>query len=85
MSAVKEDDRTRHYTSNLFTPMHSLTGETRDLSWLYYSESTGKEYCFPCKLLSANESVFTTGFNNWRSTDMNEFIHIANQNNITPL
>ena len=55
MSAVKAIG-TRHCTSNLFA-----------LSWL--CESTSKVYCFPCKLLSDNESVFTTGFNRWKHGD----------------
>ena len=79
MSAVKEGDRTRQCTSNLFTGTHSLTGEKLDLSCLYYSEV----YCFPCKLLSDNESVsqlvLTTG-----STDRNEFNHRANRKNTVP-
>ena len=62
-----ERDRTRHCTASLFTRKHSLTGEILDLpSWLCYSESTGKVYCFPCKLLSTTESYFNRGFDDWK-------------------
>ena len=66
-SAKTEHDRTRHCTASLFTHKHSLTGEILDLSsWLCYSESTGKVYCFPCKLLSTTESYFNRGFDDWK-------------------
>ena len=63
---VKEKNRIRHCTASLFTQKHSLTGEIHDLSWLCYSESTGKVYCFPCKLVFNKTSAFTTGFNDWK-------------------
>ena len=63
---MKEKNRIRHCTASLFTRKHSLTGEIHDLSWLCYSESTGKVYCLPCKLLSNKTSAFTTGFNDWK-------------------
>ena len=66
-SAKTERDRRRHCTASLFTPKHSLTGEILDLSsWLCYSESTGKVYCFPCRLLSTTESYFNRGFDDWK-------------------
>ena len=61
-----EKDRTRHYTSSVFTKKHSLSGELLDLSWLCYSESQGKLYCFICKLLSKTNKKFSKGINNWR-------------------
>ena len=65
-SGLKEKNRIRHCTASLLTRKHSLTGEIHDLSWLCYSESTGKVYCFPCKPLSNKTSAFTTGFNDWK-------------------
>ena len=66
-SAKTERDKTRHCTASLFTRKHSLTSEILDLSsWLCYSESTGKVYCFPCKLLSTMESYFNRGFDDWK-------------------
>ncbi|XP_068250776.1 uncharacterized protein [Palaemon carinicauda] len=66
-SAVKELIRTRHCTKTLFTRTHSLSGQEINLNWLCYSKTTGKVYCFPCKLLSKVQSSFTTGFNGWKN------------------
>lgn len=66
-SAVKELDRTRHCTKTLFTRTHSLSGQKIDLRWLCYSKTTGRVYCFPCKLMSDVDSSFTTGFNSWKN------------------
>ena len=66
-SAVQCTDRVRHCTKANFTRTHSLTGESIDLSWLCYSESMGKVYCFPCKIISRDASAFTEGFNDWRN------------------
>ena len=67
-SAVTYKDRVRHCTKSLFTRKHTLTGETIDLTWLCYSKSSGKVYCFICKLLSPSESLFITGFNDWENS-----------------
>ena len=66
-SAVRETDRDgfRHCNASLFKRKHK-TGEILDISWLCYSESTGKLYCFPCKLLSSKQSLFTSGFQDWK-------------------
>ena len=66
-SAVKCKDRVRRCTKTNFTRTHSLTGESVDLSWLCYSESVGKIFCFPCKLISHDLSHFTEDFNDWRN------------------
>ena len=67
-SAVKETQRggNRHCTAALFKHKHSLTDEILDVTWLCYSESQGKVFCFPCKLLSNEVSVFITGFQDWK-------------------
>ena len=63
---LKEIDRTRHCTKLLFTRTHSLSGEKLDVSWLCYSKTTGRIYCFVCKLMSINTSSFITSFNDWK-------------------
>ena len=66
-SVVRETDREgfRHCTASLFKRKHK-TGEVLDLSWLCYSESTGKLFCFPCKLLYSKQSLLTSGFQEWK-------------------
>ena len=47
---------------------HTLTGEVIDLTWLCYSEATGKVFCFICRLLSVSRSQLTKGFNDWENS-----------------
>ena len=47
---------------------HTLTGEVIDLTWLCYSEATGKVFCFICRLLSVSRSQLTKGFNDWKNS-----------------
>ena len=60
-------DGYRHCTATLFKRKHSLSEESFDLTWLCYSESQGKLYCFICKLLSNEENSFTRGFQDWKN------------------
>lgn len=42
-------------------------GELVDREWLMYSPSSGRVYCFSCRLLSDSNSPFAkTGFNDWK-------------------
>ena len=60
-------DGFRHCTSSLFKRAHSLTEHSFDMTWLCYSESQGKLFCFMCKLLSPEENAFTRGFQDWKN------------------
>ena len=57
----------RHCTSSLFTRAHSLTDDSYDMTWLCYSKSQGKLYCFMCKLLGKDDNAFTRGFQDWKN------------------
>ena len=67
-SAITSKDRVRHCRKSLFTRRHTLTGEVIDLTWLCYSEATGKVFCFICRLLSVSRSQLTKGFNDWKNS-----------------
>ena len=56
----------RYCNINFFSRTHPKSKEQIDNTWLCYSPSTGKLFCFICKLLSSEESAFTTGFNDWK-------------------
>ena len=48
--------------------MHELTSMEFNQSWLSYSPSTGKVYCFHCKLFSTQKNAFCgNGFNDWKN------------------
>ena len=42
-------------------------GELVKREWLVYSPSTGNVFCQPCMLFSAQQSVFRTGFCDWKN------------------
>lgn len=67
-SARKIGNETRICPKTLFTRVHPGTGESLRRSWLCYSPSTGRVYCFACKLLSADLNSFATdGFAAWQN------------------
>lgn len=68
-------DQHRSCTSALFTRVHTLTAEKSNRTWLCYSPTTGKVYCFTCKLLSSVESEFSRGFNDWKKTKRDIDLH----------
>ena len=69
-SAVKQNgskEHVRHCSKIIFYRTHPLTGEKQNLKWLCYSKTTGKIYCFCCKLLDKGDSSgLIVGFNDWR-------------------
>lgn len=61
----------RRCTKTLFVRTHPLNGEKSNRQWLCYSTSTGKMFCFACKLFGGSavqENQFVSGgFNDWRA------------------
>ena len=60
---------TRRCSPSYFTRVHTLTGAKIQCSWLCYSISKKKLFCFTCKLFSHpghDNGPFVTGFTNWR-------------------
>ena len=60
---------TRHCSLSCFTRIHTLTGAIMQRSWLCYSISKKRLFCFPCKLFAhpaEGNSPFITCFNNWK-------------------
>uniref|UniRef100_H2YLB0 HAT C-terminal dimerisation domain-containing protein n=1 Tax=Ciona savignyi TaxID=51511 RepID=H2YLB0_CIOSA len=45
---------------------HARTGEQVDRTWLCYSKTSGRVYCFVCKLMSSTVSKLTSGLNKWK-------------------
>jgi hypothetical protein len=68
-SKVTDGDRQARYCSKtFFTIVHELTSTEFNRSWLCYSPSTGKVYCFHCKLFSTQKNAFCgDGFNDWKN------------------
>lgn len=57
----------RKCTMSMFERKHK-NGQIIDRVWLCFSPSTGKLYCFFCKLLTANKSHFEDGgFCDWKN------------------
>ena len=56
----------RSCTAQMFQRIHP-NGELVKRTWLCYSPTTGRVYCFPCKLLSCAQGQFTVeGFDDWK-------------------
>ena len=76
-SAADFSSSQRHYDCDsakrscqkwFFVHTHKKTKEKSNRSWLCYSESKGKLFCFTCKLLNATSSRFTQeGFGDWKN------------------
>ena len=59
-------NRTRQCSKSLFHGIKA-NGEKYDREWLVYSKSTGRLYCFVCKLLSICKSALSfDGFDDWK-------------------
>uniref|UniRef100_H2YK98 HAT C-terminal dimerisation domain-containing protein n=1 Tax=Ciona savignyi TaxID=51511 RepID=H2YK98_CIOSA len=56
----------RYCSIALFQRVHARTGEQFDRTWLCYSKTSGRVYCFVCKLMSSTVSNLTSGLNNWK-------------------
>ena len=71
------DRQARFCSKNLFTLNHPLTEERITRSWMCYSLSTGRLFCFHCKLFSTElGSSFTTGgFNDWKNASARLMAH----------
>ena len=51
-------------------------GEKKKRNWLCYSPSTGKAFCFQCKLFSPEDSAFSrSGFCNWKNATQRMVAH----------
>lgn len=61
----KSTNRNRQCTADMFL-RKSGNGETLERKWLCYSKSTGRIYCFECKLFNSSPIVLASnGFNDW--------------------
>ena len=60
-------NRIRNCSSALFTRIHPLTNEKLNRTWLCYSPTNGKVYCFMCNLLSCTQTDLYQGFNDWKN------------------
>lgn len=57
----------RYFSKSLFYRSFS-NGEKKTRSWLCYSPTTGKVFCFNCKLLSDDVNAFSMhGFSDWKN------------------
>lgn len=71
-SSLRVYGKINRYFSSKYFYRQLQNGETCERSWLMFSESAGKVFCFPCKLFSNDlDNVFVkNGFNNWKKTDI---------------
>jgi len=63
----------RYFPSSLFSYVHKPTQTKFDRSWLCYSESANKIFCFHCTLFASgvSDNLFCCGgFNDWKKTFM---------------
>ena len=69
--SYEKEKKPRFCQMSFFTQIHKLTNQHRARHWLCYSESAGRLFCFPCKVMNANTAnttQFTTeGFNDWKN------------------
>ncbi|XP_076806126.1 zinc finger MYM-type protein 1-like [Clavelina lepadiformis] len=69
----------RRCTKTFFVRTHPLNGEKSYRQWLCYSPSTGKVFCFACKLFGGNAVQATKfvsgGFDNWRTGESRIKMH----------
>lgn len=55
-------------------------GEKKKRNWLCYSPSTGKAFCFQCKLFSPEDSAFSRcGFCDWKNATQRMVAHESNK------
>ena len=62
--------KSRFCTENMFYGKKP-NGERYRREWLIYSPTTGRVYCFACKLFSSEENsnkLFNDGFNDWKNS-----------------
>jgi len=69
----------RRCTKTFFVRTHPLNGEKSCRKWLCYSPSTGKVFCFACKLFGGSAvqatKFVTGGFDNWRAGESRIKMH----------
>uniref|UniRef100_H2ZHP2 TTF-type domain-containing protein n=1 Tax=Ciona savignyi TaxID=51511 RepID=H2ZHP2_CIOSA len=63
---LEKESQRRYCSIALFQRVHARTGEQFDRTWLCYSKTSGRVYCFVCKLMSSTVSKLTSGLNNWK-------------------
>ncbi|CAM1308648.1 Uncharacterised protein r2_g1872 [Pycnogonum litorale] len=60
-------NQVRYCSKGLFCSK-KVNGERYNREWLVYSPTTGRVYCFVCKLLSTSSTVLSSGgFDDWRN------------------
>jgi hypothetical protein len=66
----------RSCTEQMFKRTHP-NGEIVRRTWLCYSPTTGRLYCYPCRLFSTVEGPLTTceGFDNWKNAGRDIQMH----------
>ncbi|XP_065675593.1 zinc finger MYM-type protein 5-like [Hydra vulgaris] len=57
----------RYCSSALFTRIHPLTNEKSNRTWLCYSPTNRKIYCFICKILLSTQTDLCHGFYDWKN------------------
>ena len=62
----------RYCQSSFFTHVHSLTGEKTERTWLCYSPSLGRLFCFHCKILASTPKspLNDEGLSDWKHAEM---------------
>uniref|UniRef100_H2YLA9 HAT C-terminal dimerisation domain-containing protein n=1 Tax=Ciona savignyi TaxID=51511 RepID=H2YLA9_CIOSA len=63
---LEKESQRRYCSIALFQRVHARTGEQVDRTWLCYSKTSGRVYCFVCKLMSSTVSKLTSGLNKWK-------------------
>ncbi|CAI6371995.1 unnamed protein product [Macrosiphum euphorbiae] len=57
--------------------------ETVNRFWLCFSPSTGKIYCYPCKLMSTqNTKLSREGFNDWKHASDRLYDHAISKTHL---
>ena len=60
--------------NSYFQTIHKLTKKQYVRNWLYYSESKGRLFCFPCKVMACSgfesqNKLVEEGFNDWKNAN----------------
>ena len=68
----ESENKTRFCQKSYFTRVHKLTNIKQERSWLCYSPSQGRLFCFPCKIMSPEfPSKFAEeGFDDWKNANV---------------
>ena len=64
------ENRNRTCQEWFFVHTHKKTKEKNDRSWLCYSRSKGRLFCFHCKVLNAHSKFTEVGYNDWKNAPL---------------